>query len=41
MAAKVLDKLYSLVFFLLPKLDVAVLTGCDDKVCPKNGTEKL
>lgn len=35
MTSKVFDKLYSLILFLLPKLDMAILTGRDDEVCPE------
>lgn len=35
MASKVLDKLYSLLLLLLPELDMAVLAGCDNEVCPE------
>lgn len=34
-AAKVLDELYPVVLLLLPKLDVAILAGCDDEVRPE------
>lgn len=35
MASKVFDKLYSLVLLLLPKLDMAILAGCDNEVRPE------
>lgn len=34
MTSKVFDKLYSLLLLLLPKLDMAILAGRDDEVCP-------
>ena len=35
MASKVFDKLYSLILLLLPKLDMAILAGCDNEVRPE------
>lgn len=35
MTSEVFDKLYSLVFLLLPKLHMAVLAGCDNEVGPE------
>ena len=35
MTSEVFDKLYSLIFLLLPKLHMAVLAGCDDEVGPE------
>lgn len=34
MTSKVFNKLYSLLLLLLPKLDMAILAGCNNEVCP-------
>lgn len=37
MTSKVFDKLDSLILFLLPKLDMAILAGRDNEVRPEKG----
>ena len=41
MAAEMFDELYSMILLLFPKLHVAILTSCDDKVCPETQSEEV
>lgn len=33
--SEVFDKLNAFIFILFPKLDMTILTGCDNKICPR------